>query len=135
MKTNTVDGKAEVTPGVLDRAAVRAFTRGQCAGLARALRERTGWPFVIAIYTGRSGQEGIHVYVQEKPESPLIDILGAQSTETARRRLEQQGASGVEFGRGGPDALNDFIKHGLIEPGDLDLARTFVDPVLNLAAR
>ena len=48
----TVFGSATVTPGVIDDAALQAYTQGQCVALAAALHARTGWQPVVLLDYG-----------------------------------------------------------------------------------
>ena len=95
-----------LTPGIIDDDAVRAFTRGQCAELAVALHDRTGWPLRVlvqganswlsladdeAVYAAARRGDPLpstylynlwgHVMV-ERPDGRLVDIYGARTPDT-----------------------------------------------------
>lgn len=130
---STVGGAMPVTPGVLDHAALHVYTHGQCAALARALHDATGWPLMLAVWTSDKGEDAIHFYV-ERPDGRVVDITGAHALDVAIQRIERAGGTDVDVGRCGVDVLDEFIDHGFVERGDVDVAQTFVDVVLTLGS-
>lgn len=151
---------SDVTPGVLDAGAERAFSFGACAGLAIAIHDDTGWPLVKvtdahAVYAPNGtpytelddearetigaagmGAGGIHWLVQH-PDGRLIDVDGAH---TAADVLAQWDGDGDEEAQGrvglGVAARDDAIDEYVIakgEPVALTVCATFVAIVLERA--
>ncbi len=128
-----------VTPGLIDGAARRAFTEGQCHALALALTEMTGWPATALLTTECSALDemctdaGIeddqcpcrigHIVVT-RPDGAHVDIDGAH-------------APGIVPGCEGAPALSmtDAMWAAIRDAStwreaDLHVARTLVQPLL-----
>lgn len=118
---------AALTPGTITPAAVEAFTRGACAGLAIALNDHTGWPIVEV---GRCDGLPLHFMVRH-PDGQLVDIRGPHSDTAIRDEWEYDADDGIvtltQAARG--DVLHCYLTD-CGEPVPLDLARTFVPAVL-----
>lgn len=123
----TIDGHVEVCPGVIDHAALHAYTRGQCGALARALHQHTGWPMIFALYLDRLGREQVHVLV-ERPDGCLVDITGAHPPDEVRSRLAPEAE--IDLFTGSSDALDELINEGVVLGGDRAIATSFVPAVL-----
>lgn len=71
--------KVECVPGVIDDAAIEAFSYGHCHVLALALHEATGWPLVAIWYDDAPREDDIpdHVAVRNPSNGKLVDVSGA----------------------------------------------------------
>jgi len=143
--------------GVLDKAAEHAFMNGQCHALALALAEKLDKPlFVLAIYEYSSSDEWwdedgdmddapseewlaahwSHAVLQLGWDS-YLDVTGVSSEDEL---MEVYGDTDEERGETGnvlfavtPKQLERFWMYGYGVAPDMDVARTFVEPVLDLA--
>jgi hypothetical protein len=119
----------QLAPGIITPAAVEAFTRGACAGLAIAVHDATSWPI---IEVGHCDGLPLHFMVRH-PDGQLLDIRGTHSDADIRDEWE--------FDADGDVSLTEFARADVIgcyqidcgEPVPMDLVRTFVPPVLALA--
>lgn len=122
---------ATLTPGVITPAAVEAFTRGACAGLAIALHDATGWPI---IEIGHCDELPLH-FMARHPDGRLADIRGLHSDSDVRDEWEFDADNGIvtltEIAR---DAVVDCYLVDCGEPVPMDLVRTFVPAVVALTA-
>lgn len=145
----------DVTPGVLDSSAERAFTFGACAGLAIALHDRLGWSLVKvtdadSVYfsgsydcvvgadveqrarvdndAGATG--GLHWLVVH-PDGRLLDVDGFHDPVSVVERYDDEADGGVAaVGRASrEDAVDEYV-HAKGEPVPLEVCATFVDAVL-----
>jgi len=113
---------AYVTPGRLDREAVRAYTRGHCHALALALHDETAWTIVGDF---RDLNIPSHVAVVA-PDGQLVDInLAAHGRTAPTTRL-------VEMTSGDVWRL---IRGGDFYAPDLALAASFVPTILTCMER
>lgn len=117
-----------LTPGRVTPAAVEAFTRGACAGLALAVHDATGWPI---IEVGHCDGLPLHFMVRH-PDGRLFDIRGAHTDDEVRDEWEFDADDGhatlAEATRAG---VLDCYRVDCGEPVPMDLVRTFVPAVLN----
>lgn len=128
----------EVTPGVLDDNADWVYHNGQCLALAVAISERTGWPVHLRTFVdGPADPAGTytslrHAYVQA-PDGSLIDVRGQHDADIVDEECRDldgdlyQPARIVSAERAAA-LLSEF--DGFLERQDVDVARSFVDPVL-----
>lgn len=120
----------QLTPGSITPAAIEAFTRGACAGLAIALHDATGWPI---IEVGHCDGLPLHFMVRY-PDGRLLDVRGLHSGSDVRDEWEYDADNGiVALTETTRDAVMDcyLIDCGEIVP--MDLVRTFVPAVVALA--
>lgn len=118
---------AALTPGTITPAAIEAFTRGACAGLAIALHDTTGWPL---IEVGHCDGLPLHFMVRH-PGGQLVDIRGSHSDADIRDEWEMDADDGIV-------ALTEAERSDVLacylvdcgEPVPMDLARTFAPAVL-----
>lgn len=73
-----------VTEGVLDEAAVRAFTQGQCHAFAYALHQDTGWD-IVAMYEVGDGYGDAATPISDDHEAPSNVLYGDVSHFACRR--------------------------------------------------
>lgn len=133
-----------LTAGVIDDAALTAFSEGQCHALALAVAERTGWPLAAILSdeccldldccTLESVDQGVcpcrleHV-VAVAPDGSHVDITGAHAPGTVP---DYEGKESVAM----TDALWDCIRRSPgWRPEDLHAARAFVQPLLDSLGR
>lgn len=122
----------QLTPGTITPAAVEAFTRGACAGLAVAVHDATGWPI---IEVGHCDGLPLHFMVRH-PSGGLVDIRGAHTDEAVCDEWEFDADDGVvTLTRAARDAVVNCYRVDCGEPVPMDLVRTFVAPVLALIDR
>lgn len=127
--------EVELRAGALDDNALFAFSCGQCHALAAAVHERTGWPvFALARGNGRAEDPRVpldHLYVRT-PDGRALDVTGAHDVR------DFVGADGWRAARGrnsivpvaGERLRGLLAGDGDFLPAELDLARSFVEPVL-----
>lgn len=118
-----------LTPGTITPAAVEAFTRGACAGLAIALHDHTGWPL---IEVGHCDGLPLHFMVRH-PDGRLIDIEGAHTDTDVYSEWEYDAD---DFNPTLTETARDVVMTCYLvdcgEPVPIDLASTFVPAVLAL---
>lgn len=146
----------DVTPGVLDGAAERAFSYGACAGLAIALHDATGWPlvkvtdahsvFISGTYTSVEDAEtsrrarltnhagstgGLHWLVAH-PSGRLVDVDGFHDPVEVVESYDGDADDGVAaLGHATrADAVEEYVD-AKGEPVPLDVCATFVTAVLD----
>ncbi|MFE7233925.1 ParB/RepB/Spo0J family partition protein [Streptomyces sp. NPDC057596] len=118
-----------LAPGVLTPAAVEAFTRGACAGLAVALHDATGWPLVEV---GHCDGLPLHFMVR-CPDGRLVDVQAAHTDADVRDEWEfDTDEEEVVLASVARQAVVDCYRDDCGEPVPMDLVRTFVAPVLAL---
>lgn len=132
---------ASLMPGVLDDAARRFFTSGQCHALALAISERTGWPIVginwrapgcdcnddfdlDGTWCECDSEECFprHVVVRH-PSGRLLDVRGW--VDEGSDWFFADDSADLK-----PDHLDRFLGRGWFHSPDMGVARQFVDPVL-----
>lgn len=116
-----------IRPGLLDAAARRAFTAGQCHALALAVHERTGWPIAAIIEEDEEGLAQILHLGVIAPGDRFLDALGVHDPSDLVTG-ETDLAEGLE-----PHELIALGEHPDWAVPDLATARSLVDPVLRLA--
>lgn len=122
----------QLTPCRITPAAVEAFTRGACAGLAVALHDATGWPIVEV---GHCDGLPLHFMVRH-PDGRLLDIRGLHTDDAVCDEWEFDADDGVvALTRVARGAVVDCYRVDCGEPVPMDLVRTFVPAVLALTAR
>ena len=74
----------DLSLGLVDHRAVALFGHGDCAALARALHDQTGWPLALVRTAGtRPGDRTwVHAAVR-RPDGLLVDIWGARPEQDA----------------------------------------------------
>lgn len=120
---STKRGLLDVTPAVLDDQAELAYSFGQCAALAVALHEATGWEIGYAAQTNG----WIHVYIA-LPDELCMDVYGLSLPDSVWSKVTH--FSTPDELRTHLDGLTPF---GYPSEAELALARTFVKPVLRRA--
>lgn len=144
----------EVTPGVIDDAARKAFTSGHCLGLALAVRRRTGWQMIwlgrpecaydedclgeYELEDGSSACQHTHVAVVA-PDGRVVDINGSSTVAEAVVALGECDADEVQ--ELGPDCRGPISDADVeVMAGDRawldtppEVADSFVGPVLGQA--
>jgi hypothetical protein len=129
---------AQLTPGVLDGYAKRAFKYGACAALAIALHDRTGWPIVAVtdahnVEAGKAGGGSALHWVIQTPQGQFLDIDGSHHAqalidEYAGEADDGEAALGISTRA---DAWEWYVE-AQGEPIPVKLAATFVSAVLKL---
>lgn len=146
----------DLSPGVLDGAAERAFSYGACAGLAIALHDATGWPlvkvtdadsvFLSGTYTSladadveqRSSPDnvagstgGLHWLVVH-PTGALVDVDGLYDPVSVVEAYDDEADDGVAaLGRASrADAVEEYVE-AKGEPVPLVVCASFVNAVLS----
>jgi hypothetical protein len=114
-------------PGVITAEAVDAFVRDACAGLALALHDETGWPLVEV---GHCDGLPFHFMVRH-PDGRLLDIRGTHTDADVADEFEfDADNSVVTFTEVTRDAVWACYRDDCGEPVPMEIARTFVAPVL-----
>ena len=120
-------GAFEVTPGVIDWDAVRAYTEGHCGSLAYCISKETGWDPCVLTYTdGRRGFGGdaMHMAVIH-PDGDIVDIEG----KVSRREMRERWGAHIT-----KTTCDDFLRAcdaGLWIPyPEEEITQTFVEPLL-----
>ncbi|WP_167163101.1 hypothetical protein [Streptomyces sp. MBT27] len=129
----------DVTPGLIDDAARRAFTEGQCHALALALTEMTGWPATALLTVECSALDEMcsdagveddtcpcrigHIVVT-RPDGAHIDIDGAHAPGTIP---DCEDAPAIPMTEEMWAAVRDASTW---RQADLHVARTLVKPLL-----
>lgn len=133
--------EASLTPGVVDDAAVAAFTNGWCWALAAQIERATSWPMVVL---GASNGDWLHAGCRRN-DGQIIDIEGIWSARQWQHRWEvsHQGwlanlgcAPGLEIRTPEP-AERELMGWycGSVETEALAVAALFIDPVVHGAGR
>ena len=148
----------DLTPGILDGSAERAFTRGACVLLAVAVADATGWPLVkvtdahnvfapgtatdrcgsgpeLRAQPGDAGSGSAMHWMVRRPDGRLVDVDGAHDPLEVIERYNPE-ADDEEAALGfasREDAIEESEVKGTAI--GLRLASTFVAPVLERAAR
>ena len=128
---------ASLTPGVVDDAAVAAFTNGWCWALAAQIERATSWPMVVL---GASNGDWLHAGCRRN-DGQIIDIEGIWSARQWQYRWEvsHQGwlanlgcAPGLEVRTPEP-AERELMGWycGSVETEALAVAALFIDPVVS----
>jgi hypothetical protein len=130
-----------LTPGVIDGYAKRAFTFGACGGLAIAIHDATGWPIVAitdahnVFEDGKAGGGSALHWVVQHPSGKLLDIDGLHDPAALVEAYEGDADDGeAAWGLSTRGDAEEWYVHAQGEPIPLSLIRTFVEPVLSLAA-
>jgi hypothetical protein len=143
---------ADLTRGVIDGYAERAFSYGACDALAIALHDATGWPLVKVtdahnVFIGIRPVEGADAavravpnqagigsalhWVVRRPDGMFIDIDGAHSGEDLLDAFDgdaDEGEAALGYASRS-DALDEYVE-AKGEPIPIELAATFVKAVL-----
>ena len=132
-------GADDLTPGVLDGYASRAFKHGACGALAIAIHDATGWPIVAItdahnVHGGRAGGGSAMHWTVMRPDGKLVDVNGAHDPDDMVEEYnaeadDETAAMGVSTRA---DAVEWYVE-AQGEPIPLTLAATFVDAVLEKA--
>jgi hypothetical protein len=128
----------QLTPGVLDGYAKRAFKYGACAALAIALHDRTGWPIVAItdahnVEAGKAGGGSALHWAIQAPTGQILDIDGshyAQALIAAYAGEADDGEAALGIATRA-DAWEWYVE-AQGEPIPVKLAATFVSVVLKL---
>lgn len=117
----------EVVPGVIDDAAMYLYRNGQCVALARALHETTQWPIVLHLQPLEGGTLLHHALVRT-PEGELLDIGGVLDPLAYVDVMEGED----HFIEGPYQLLHPQLSHQELVPQEVEVARQFVPPLLEL---
>lgn len=117
-----------LVPGRITEAAIEAFTRGACAGLALAVHDVTGWPI---IEIGHCDGLPLHFMVR-RPDGRLLDVRGSHTDQDVREEWELEADGTVSLASMPRSEVWDCYLHDCGEPVPMELAATFVAPVLAL---
>lgn len=119
--------KWQVTPGIIDKTAIRAFKNGCCGGLAIALHDATGWPIVAV---GSHHGEALH-YMARRPDGRLIDIEGAHTDDDVTLEYEIDTDDGiVTLTDTSRDTVWSWYRDEQGEPVRMDVVRSIAARVL-----
>lgn len=131
---------ANLTPGVIDGYARRAFKYGACGALAIAMHDATGWPIVAItdahnVHDGRAGGgSALHWAVQRPQDMKIIDIDGAHDAEDLVAEYEGEADDGeAAFGLSSRADASEWYIECQGEPIPVSLAAKFVDAVIEQA--
>jgi len=116
--------RRRVTPGELDAAAVEAYTQSQCHALALVLHEATGWPLVGDFDPDERSMVPRHVLVR-RSDGTFVDVLRAAYGQNRLWGHDQRELTASD--------VWSLVRLGHMVPPDLELARSFVAPVLERA--
>lgn len=130
-----------LTPGTLDGAALHAFKHGACGALAIALHDATGWPVASVtdshnVMDGRAmGGSALHWTVL-RPDGMLVDVDGAHEPADLVEEYSGDADDGeAAWGVSSRADVEEWYVECQGEPIPVRLAATFVDAVLERAAR
>lgn len=127
---------SKLTPGVLDGYAMRAFKYGACGALAIVLHEATGWPIVAItdahnVYDGEAGGGSAMHWTVQLPDGRLLDVDGAHEADDLVEQYAGEADDGeAAAGLSTREDAWEWYGESQGEPIPLELARTFVAPVL-----
>lgn len=126
-----------LTPGVIDDAAVAAFTNGWCWALAAQIERSTSWPMVVL---GASNGDWLHAGCR-RSDGLIADIEGIWGPRQWQQRWEasHQGwlanlgcDPGLEIRSSEPDERELMAWYcGSVEHEALAVAALFIDPVVH----
>jgi hypothetical protein len=129
-----------LTPGVLDGYAKRAFTYGACAALALAFHDRFAWPLIAVtdahnIHADHAGAGSALHYMVRHPSGKLLDVDGFHTDDEIIERYEGDADDGeAGIGITTRDDVCDYYIDAQGEPVSLELAATYTDAVLDAAS-
>lgn len=115
-----------VERGVLDQAAIAAFTFGQCHGMALALHERTNWPLVATYNVAGIPQ---HVLADAR-DGRLVDITGARSAAELLTADNVEAVKTIDRAE-----VDRFVTDERWAVPDTDAAQFWLDEVIERWAR
>jgi hypothetical protein len=119
----------QLTPGIITPAAIDAFTRAACAGLAVAVHDTTSWPI---IEVGHCDGLPLHFMVRH-PHGRLVDIRGTHTDDDVRDEWKYEADDwNVTLTEAPRAAVVDCYLIDCAEPVPMDLVRTFVPAVIAL---
>lgn len=130
-----------LTPGVLDGYAKRAFKYGACGALAIALHDETGWPIVAItdahnVFDGRAGEGSALHWTVRHPSGLLLDVDGLHTPEALVVEYSPEADDGrAAAGLSTRADAWEWYAEAQGEPVPIELAKTFVPAVLELAER
>jgi hypothetical protein len=125
-----------LTPGLIDGAAEHAFSTGACAALAYVLHEATGWK-IVGITDGHNVHDGklgggssLHWGVM-RPDGKFVDIDGVHEIDDiVEKYMYDADDEEAAWGVGTRADIQEWYVESQGAPISFQLARTFVDPVL-----
>jgi hypothetical protein len=126
--------ECELTPGVLNANAERAFTSGQCHALALALHELTGWEVGGLAWTYVGDEDipldlGETLGVEEMPKHVVVKAPDGSLLDVEGWGVEDRWGRD-DFRPLAPEVILDtFPRAGYLEP-DMDAANAFAPLVL-----
>ncbi len=127
---------SNLTPGVIDGYAKRAFSYGACGGLAIALHDATGWPIVAItdahnVYDGKAGGGSAMHWTVQHPSGKLLDIDGLHEPEALVEEYEGEADDGdAAYGISTREDAAEWYVEAQGEPIPLTLIESFVDSII-----
>jgi len=131
----------EPTPGKLDPIAERAFLVGACGALAIAMHDTLGWPIIAVtdahnVENGQAGGGSALHWAVRRPDGMIVDVLGPHTDEELIEEYEAEADDGeAAIGVSTREDVVEWYVECQGEPVPIELARTFVDAVLERCAR
>lgn len=125
-----------LTPGVVDGYARRAFKFGACGALAIAMHDATGWPIVAItdahnVEDGRAGGGSALHWAVRRPDGTLVDVDGVHSVEELVQAYNGEADDGeAAAGISTREDCWEWYVEAQGEPVPIEVAATFVDPIL-----
>lgn len=131
---------SKLAPGVLDEYARGAFKYGACGALAIAMHDALGWPIVAitdahnVFEDGQAGGGSALHWTVRAPDGKLVDVDGAHAEDDLVDEYmfdadDEEAAAGISCRA---DCAEWYVE-SQGQPVPIDLARTFVEAVLDNA--
>lgn len=130
---------SDLTPGVLDGAALHAFKLGACGALAIAMHESIGWPIYAVtdahnVEDGEAGGGSALHWVVKRPDGLFVDIDGVHTEGELVSAYEGDADDGeCAVGKSTRADCWEWYGEAQGEPIPISLAETFVDAVVEKA--
>jgi hypothetical protein len=128
-----------LTPGVLDGYALRAFKYGACGALALALHDARGWPLIAVtdahnVHDGHAGGGSSMHYMVRHPNGKLLDVDGFHDDSDIIEDYEGEADNGeAAIGIAHRMDVREWYVEAQGEPIPVTLAASFVDAVVERA--
>jgi hypothetical protein len=125
-----------LTPGVIDGAAEHAFSTGACAALAYVMNEATGWKIIGItdshnVHDGKLGGGSSMHWGVMRPDGKFVDIDGVhEMDDVVEKYMYDADDEEAAWGIGTKADIQEWYVDSQGAPISFQLARTFVDPVL-----
>lgn len=129
-----------LTPGLLDGYALRAFKYGACGALAIAVHDATGWPIYAVtdahnvFEDGQAGGGSALHWVVQRPDGAFVDVDGVHTAPELVAQYEGEADDGeAAVGRSTRADAWEWYGEAQGAPVPINLAATFVEVVLRKA--